>query len=124
MAYRVLFLTIALLLSISGSAFSQIKLPDVTGPIVQKLPVFIPELSSVGPSNPKGREFVGVLRNDLKNAALFDVSSGGGAAENLNNINFQSIFDAGADYLIAGQYQTVGNKIKIAVQLYNVKEER
>jgi len=64
------------------------------------------------------------LRNDLENAALFDVSSGGGAAGDLNNINFQSIFDAGADYLIAGQYQTVGNKIKIAVQLYNVKEER
>ncbi len=28
------------------------------------------------------------------------------------------------DYLIAGQYQTEGSKIKFAVQLYNVKEER
>jgi len=58
MVYRVLILTIALFLGISGTSFSQIKLPDVTGPIIQKLPVFIPELTSVGPSNPKGREFV------------------------------------------------------------------
>ncbi|TDI90680.1 MAG: Tol-Pal system beta propeller repeat protein TolB [Candidatus Dadabacteria bacterium] len=124
MVYRVLFLTIALFIGISGTSFSQIRLPDVTGPIVQKLPVFIPDLSSVGPSNPKGREFVEVLRNDLQNAALFDVSSGGATIGNHNNINFQAIFDAGVDYLIAGQYQTVGNKIKFAVQLYNVKEER
>jgi len=124
MAYRVLFLTIALFIGVSGTSFSQIRLPDVTGPIVQKLPVFIPDLSSVGPSNPKGREFVEVLRNDLQNAALFDVSSGGATIGTLNNINFQAIFDAGVDYLIAGQYQTVGNKIKFAVQLYNVKEER
>lgn len=124
MAQRVLLLTLALFLGISYSAFSQIKLPDVTGPIIQRIPVFIPELSSLGAPNPKGKEFVDVLRNDLNNAALFDVSAGGAIISDLNNINFQGIFDAGADYLIAGQYQTEGGKIKLAVQLYNVKEER
>jgi TolB protein len=123
-SYRVFFITLALFLGISANSFSQIKLPDVTGPIIQKIPVFIPELSSIGPGNAKGREFVEVLRNDLKNAALFEVSTGGAIISDLNNINFQGIFDAGADYMIAGQYQPEGNKTKFAVQLYNVKEER
>jgi TolB protein len=123
-SYRVFFITLALFLGISANSFSQIKLPDVTGPIIQKIPVFIPELSSIGPGNAKGREFVEVLRNDLNNAALFEVSTGGAIISDLNNINFQGIFDAGADYMIAGQYQPEGNKTKFAVQLYNVKEER
>lgn len=124
MVYRIFFLTIALFLTISATSYSQIKLPDVTSPIVQKIPVYIPELSNLGPANSKGREFVDVLRKDLNNAALFQVSTGGAFAGSLDNINFLSIFDAGADYLIAGQYQTEGGKIKFAVQLYNVKEER
>jgi Tol biopolymer transport system component len=123
-SYRVFFITLALFLGISVNSFSQIKLPDVTGPIIQKIPVFIPELSSIGPGNAQGREFVEVLRNDLNNAALFEVSTGGAIISDLNNINFQGIFDAGADYMIAGQYQPEGGKTKFAVQLYNVKEER
>jgi Tol biopolymer transport system component len=42
----------------------------------------------------------------------------------VNNISFQAFFDAGADYLIAGQYQSSGGKLKYAVQLFNVREER
>lgn len=124
MSYRILIITLALFLGVSATSYSQIKLPDVTGPIIQKIPVFVPELSSIGPGSAKGREFVEVLRNDLNNAALFDVSTGGANISDLNNINFQGIFDAGADYMIAGQYQPEGGKTKFAVQLYNVKEER
>lgn len=122
--FRVFFITLALFLGITTTSFSQIKLPDVTGPIIQKIPIFVPELSSTGPGNAQGREFVEVLRNDLKNAALFDVTTGGAIIRDLNNINFQGIFDAGADYMIAGQYQPEGGKTKFAIQLYNVKEER
>ena len=124
MVYRTLFLTIAMLLGICTASYSQIKLPDVTSPIVQKIPVFIPELSSLGAPNSQGKEFVDVIRNDLKNAALFTVYTGGALAGGPDNINFQSIFDDGSDYLIAGQYQTEGSKVKFAVQLYNVKEEK
>ncbi len=124
MVYRIFFLTIALFLGFNATSYSQIKLPDVTSPIVQRIPVYIPELSSLGSGNSKGKEFTEVLRKDLNNAALFQVSTGGALAGSLDNINFQSIFDSGSDYLIAGQYQIEGGKIKIAVQLYNVKEER
>ncbi|MEM7007548.1 MAG: DPP IV N-terminal domain-containing protein [Thermodesulfobacteriota bacterium] len=124
MAIRLLILTFAIFLGFSTVSYSQIKLPDVTGPIIQRIPVYVPELTSLGAPNAKGKEFADVVRNDLKNAALFDVSRGGALGGDLNNINFQSIFDNGSDYLIAGQYQTEGNRIKFAVQLYNVKEER
>jgi len=124
MVFRILFLTLSVFITYSGIAYSQIKLPDVTGPIVQKLPVHIAELSSVGPPDQAAQEFVRVLGNDLENAALFDVSLGVQVSGDINNIGFQSYFDAGADYLVAGQYQASGARIKFAVRLFNVKEER
>ena len=45
MVYRIFFLTIALFLTISATSYSQIKLPDVTSPIVQKIPVYIPSFN-------------------------------------------------------------------------------
>jgi TolB protein len=124
MGYRILFLAFSIIITFSGTAYSQIKLPDVTGPIVQKLPIYIPDLSSVGPADPAAQEFAAVLRNDLENAALFDVSSGGQITGDIDSIGFQSFFDAGADYLVAGQYQASGGRIKFAVRLFNVREER
>ena len=124
MVYRIVFLSVSVLISFSSIAYSQIKLPDVTGPIVQKLPVHIADLSNVGPADPKAQEFTQVLANDLLNAALFDVSTGAQVSGDIDSIGFQSYFDAGADYLVAGQYQSSGGKIKFAVRLFNVKEER
>ncbi len=121
---RTLLFAVSLFFTITAGAYSQIKLPDVTGPIVQRIPIFVPNLTSVGPSDPKGQEFVNVLRNDLENAALFDVTAGSEVVGDVNNISFQAFFDAGADYLIAGQYQSSGGKINFAVQLFNVREER
>lgn len=123
MVKRVLLFLILLSLSITGNAFSQIKLPDITGPIVQQLPIMVPDLASVGASDPKGTEFAEVVRNDLRNAALFEVGSSGTIGD-LNNINFASFFEAGAEYLIAGQYQSSGGRIKLAVRLFNVKEQK
>ena len=124
MVYRIFFLTLGVLISLSSTSYSQIQLPDVTGPIVQKLPVHIAQLSSVGPPAQAGQEFTQVLQNDLENAALFEVSTGAQVAGDINNMGFQSYFDAGADYLVAGQYQASGGRIKFAVRLFNVKEER
>ncbi len=124
MASRIFLMSLTVFFTITAWAYAQIKLPDVTGPIIQRIPIVIPDLSSIGSADPKGREFAEVVRNDLENAALFDVSTGSGAIADVNNISFQSFFDAGADYLIAGQYQSSGGKIKYAVQLYNVREER
>ncbi len=124
MAFRILLMSLSVFFTITAGAWSQIKLPDVTGPIIQRIPIFIPDLSSIGSADPKGREFAEVLRNDLENAALFEVSAGGQVIGDVNNISFQAFFDAGADYLIAGQYQSIGGKLKYAVQLFNVREER
>ncbi|MEQ9620212.1 MAG: hypothetical protein RIG61_13705 [Deltaproteobacteria bacterium] len=124
MVSRILIFMISAFFTITAAAYSQIQLPDVTGPIIQQIPIFVPNLTSVGPGDPKGQEFADVLRNDLENAALFEVSAGGEVIGDINNISFQTFFDAGADYLVAGQYQSSGGKIKFAVQLYNVREER
>ncbi|MGE0368027.1 MAG: hypothetical protein AB7P53_03665, partial [Candidatus Dadabacteria bacterium] len=69
MVLRTLIVILAVFVSAAGSAFAQIKLPDVTGPTIQRIPVFVPDLSSVGSPDAKGQEFVEVLRNDLLNAA-------------------------------------------------------
>lgn len=124
MALRILLMTLSVLISITAGAYSQIKLPDVTGPTIQRIPIFVPSLNSVGAPDARGQEFADVLRNDLENAALFDVSTGSQVITDVNNISFQAFFDAGADYLVAGQYQSSGGKLKFAVQLYNVREER
>ncbi|MEZ4547505.1 MAG: hypothetical protein R3B51_07230 [Thermodesulfobacteriota bacterium] len=71
MVLRTLIVILAVFVSAAGSAFAQIKLPDVTGPTIQRIPVFVPDLSSVGSPDANGQEFVEVLRNDLLNAALF-----------------------------------------------------
>ncbi|MFI5323599.1 MAG: hypothetical protein ACHQ6U_08735 [Thermodesulfobacteriota bacterium] len=124
MALRILLVSLSIFFTIATGAYSQIKLPDVTGPTIQKIPISVPDLTSVGPPDAKGQEFAEVLRNDLENAALFNVSTGGGVISDVNNISFKAFFDAGADYLIAGQYQVIGGKLKFAVQLFNVREER
>ena len=104
MVLRTLIMILAAFVAAAGSAYAQIKLPDVTGPTIQRIPVFIPDLSSVGSPDAKAQEFVEVLRNDLLNAALFDVTTGSAISGDPSSINFQSIYDAGADYMIAGQY--------------------
>jgi TolB protein len=124
MALRILLASLSIFFIITVGAYSQIKLPDVTGPTIQKIPISVPDLASIGTPDAKGKEFVDVLRNDLENAALFNVITGGGVITDVNNINFQPFFDAGADYLIAGQYQAAGGKYKFALQLFNVREER
>ena len=77
MAFRILLLSLSIFFTVTAGAYSQIKLPDVTGPTIQRIPIFIPELTSIGPADAKGKEFTEVLRNDLENAALFEVGSGG-----------------------------------------------
>ncbi|HKQ32345.1 MAG TPA: hypothetical protein VJV40_04005, partial [Thermodesulfobacteriota bacterium] len=106
MALRILITAFSVFISITAGAFAQIKLPDVTGPTIQRIPIFVPNLSSIGAPDGRGQEFAEVLRNDLQNAALFDVSTGSQIITDVNNISFQTFFDAGADYLVAGQYQS------------------
>jgi len=105
--------------------FAQIILPPIHGPIVEKITIFVPDLSSLGGSDQKAKEFIQVVRNDLENAGLFDVnvSSLKGSASG-EVIDFQPLFEAGAEALIRGEYLSSGNKIEIAVRLFDVVGEK
>ena len=79
------FIVIPLLLLsffLSETAFSQIVLPDVTSPIVEKINILIPPLQNLGQKNKNAAKFVEVLKNDLNNAALFNLVPGTSTAVN------------------------------------------
>ncbi len=118
----VLRLVAVLFLFYSGPIYAQIILPPIHGPIVDKISIFIPDLSSLGGSDPKAKEFVEVVRNDLMNTGLFDVK-GGTLITSGDLINFQPLFDAGAEAFIAGNYSTAGGGLRFDVSLYDVVGE-
>jgi len=41
--------------------FAQIILPPIHGPIVEKITIFVPDLSSLGGSDQKAKEFIQVV---------------------------------------------------------------
>jgi TolB protein len=125
MRYKVLILTFAIIMVSSVALFAQIIVPPIQGPIIDKISIFIPDLtgSTVGTGDRRATEFVQVLRNDLINTGLFDVSGSGGL-DSFGNINFQAFFDAGGEALVKGEYQSSGNTIKIDVRLFDIAREK
>ncbi len=127
MKYRASVLTIALILVYSAFLSAQIIVPPIQGPIIDKISIFVPDLSgaSFGTTDRRASEFVQVLRNDLTNTGLFDVGMGGGVGlDSFGNVNFQAFFNAGGEALVKGEYQSPGDKINIAVRLYDVAREK
>jgi TolB protein len=124
MRHKILVGVVAPLLIFSSTLLAKIILPPIDGPIVKKISILVPELSGFG-TDSKAREFVEVLRNDLLNAGLFDVSDGRGI--NLDSgeyVDFQALFEAGAEALVKGEYQSSDNKITIRVRLLDVVGEK
>src|SRR5581483_1805788 len=102
--YKIPILVVVTLIIFSTVSIARILIPPITGPITKKISVFVPDLTSVGDSrDEKALEFVDVLRNDLLNAGLFD---------------------AGAEALVMGEYQSSGDMITIAMRLFDVVQER
>ncbi len=127
MEYRALIFALAIVLVSSVSLLAQIIVPPIQGPIIDKISIFVPDLtgSTFGTRDRRAAEFIQVLRNDLINAGLFDVGEGGGVGlDSLGNINFQAFFNAGGEALVKGEYQPMGDKINIAVRLYDVAREK
>ena len=127
MRYKILitFLTIAIVFS--TDIYARIIIPPIHGPIIKKISVFVPELSNVsaGGTDGKAQEFINVIRNDLLNAGFFEVHDASGVStEGSGNINFQAFFDAGAEALIKGEYQSSGDRINVAIRLFDVVQER
>ena len=115
-------LFISLLVSETGN--SQIVLPDVTSPTVEKINILIPPLQSLGQKNKNATKFVEVLRNDLKNAALFNLVPGSSVAVDGENVDYQALFEEGIDYVVGGQYKVIGQNLKIALRVFDVRQER
>ena len=107
-----------------NNSYSQIVLPEVSAPVVQKISILIAPLENIGPKSTTASKFTEVLTNDLQNAALFDVRSGSVSDTSGENINFQSLFEEGIDVVVAGQYKAVGNNITIALRVFDVRQER
>jgi len=127
MKYRALIFTMALILACSSYLSAQIIVPPIQGPIIDKISIFVPDLSgaSFGTRDRRANEFIQVLRSDLTNTGLFDVGQGGGMGlDSFGNVNFQAFFDAGGEALAKGEYQSAGDKIIIAVRLFDVAREK
>ena len=108
----------------SEITYSQIVLPDVTSPTVEKINILIPPLQSLGSKNKNATKFIEVLRNDLKNAALFNLVPGTTSAIRGENVDYQLLFEEGIDYVVAGQYKVTGANLKIALRVFDVRQER
>lgn len=119
-----LLLPVAFLILMPALSFAQIVLPPVTSPVIKKVSVIIPELKNVGAPNSRAAEFVEVLRNDMRNAALFDVR-----ADNINvtdegTVDLQSLFEKEIDFAISGQYRSSGDTMTIALRAFDVNQEK
>ncbi len=66
MKNRVLYSTVILVLLLTLEASTQIKIDTISGPIINKIPIYISDLSGIGQSDPRATEFIQVLKNDLK----------------------------------------------------------
>ena len=115
-----LFLSVLL----SENSYSQIVLPDVTSPIVQKINILITPLQNLGPKNENAVKFNDVLKKDLQNAALFNVTSGASSSVKGDTVNYQALFEEGVDYVVGGQYKVEGQNLKIALRVFDVRQER
>lgn len=103
---------------------AQIVLPPVTSPVIKKVSIIIPPLKNVGATNTRASEFTEVLRDDLRNAALFDVRDDSIPVSDEGTVNLQSLFEKEIDFAISGQYRTSGETMTIALRAFDVNQEK
>jgi len=108
-----LTLFLASFIVIGNRSYSQILLPGVSSPTIQKISVVIAPLENLGIKSPYASRFEQILKNDLENAALFDVKYEPVSDSEGGSIDFQSLYEKGIDAVIAGQYKIVDNKLTL-----------
>ena len=110
-----------LLLLFSTPAVAQIMLPPVFSPI-EKIPVAVSVLRASGKVTADGKTFTGVLRNDLANAALFDVRPASilfsAAAQ---EIDFGYLREKKIEYLVSGSFDASSRGIVYDLTVYDVE---
>lgn len=119
-----LLLLFTVLLIFPSLSRAQIVLPPVTSPVIKKVSIIIPQLKNVGTPNSRASEFTEVLRDDLRNAALFDVRDESIPVSNEGTVDLQSLFEKEIDFAISGQYRTSGETMTIALRAFDVNQEK
>lgn len=105
-------------------SYSQILLPGVSSPTIQKISIVISPLENMGKESIYASRFEQILKQDLENAALFDVRFEKVVDSVGGNIDFQSLYEKGIDAVIAGQYKVVDNKLTLALRVFDVWWEK
>jgi TolB protein len=122
-------LTVAALLCLfSGSARARIYI-DINAPSIEKIKIAIPDFRNLS-SNASGPEFArdlpGVLSNDLDlsgyfvpiDRAAFLAEDNGAMTE--DQIRFKDWSTIGADLLVTGGYNAIGQSLEVEVRLFDV----
>lgn len=95
-------------------------LPPVFSPI-EKIPVAVSVLRASGKVTADGKTFTGVLRNDLANAALFDVRPASILfSAPAQEIDFAYLREKKIEYLVSGSFDVSSRKIVYDLTVYDV----
>lgn len=104
-------------------SYATIILPPIEGPIVKKVSIVVPDLTPISGSfgDSRAKEFIDVLRADLKHSGLFSVIDRG--AYSNKQIDFQSLFEREIDAVVKGDFKIVHDRIEISIRLFSVSQE-
>lgn len=114
------------LLFIPCLATAQIMLPPVASPI-KKIPIAVAVLKSGGDLSIYGKNFTDVLKNDLTNAALFDVRPVNILfSSSFEDIDFEYLDARKTRYLVSGNFDVSPEEVSYNLVVYDVpgRQER
>lgn len=105
---------------------AQIQLPPVASPI-KKIPIAVAVLKAKGDLSVYGKNFTDVLKNDLTNAALFDVRQVNILfSSTFEDIDFEYLDAQKTRYLVSGNFDVSPQEISYDLIVYDVpgRQER
>ena len=105
-------------------ATAQILLPPVASPI-KKIPVAVAVLKARGDLSIYGKNFTDVLKNDLTNAALFDVRPVSILfSSSFEDIDFEYLSAQKTKYLVSGNFSVSPQEVSYELIVYDVPGNR
>ncbi len=107
-------------------ATAQIQLPPVASPI-KKIPIAVSVLKAKGDLSVYGKNFTDVLKNDLTNAALFDVRQVNILFSSpFEDIDFEYLDAQKTRYLVSGNFDVSPREVSYDLIVYDVpgRQER
>ena len=113
-----------ILLFLPCLATAQILLPPVASPI-KKIPVAVAVLKARGELSTYGKNFTDILRNDLTNAALFDVRPVNILfSSSFEDIDFEYLNAQKTKYLVSGNFDVSPREVLYELIVYDVPSRR